>query len=233
MFGTLYIVATPIGNLADITFRALQILSSSSVVFCEDTRVTKKLLAHYDITTPCSSYHSFSPLRTIKKAGQLLKEGNDIAVVSDAGTPGISDPGVKLVRYLRNEYGALLRIETIPGPSALTAALSISGAPASSFVFLGFLPRKKRRESMLKALAEEQRTQIFYESPHRLLATLEALQNYLTKTREVIVLRELTKIHEQAVHGTAEEVHTYFQEHTDCVRGECVIVISSLEQREG
>ena len=229
MNGTLFVVATPIGNLADMSFRAVEVLRAASVIFCEDTRVTKKLLAHYDIHTPCVPYHSFSGFSRIKRIEEVLRSGNDVALVSDAGTPTVSDPGVRVVRYTRDILGDDA-VRVIPGVSALTAALSVSGAPASSFVFLGFLPRKKGRETLFRDIAAEMRTVVFYEAPHRLLKTLVALAEYMEVRREVIVARELTKIYEQTISGTAEEVLRYFQDNGDRVRGEFVIIISSLMQ---
>ncbi len=229
MIGTLYIIATPIGNLADISFRAVETLRSVDMLFCEDTRVTKKLLTHYDIHTPCVSYHSFSGFGKIHKAITMLREGKDVALVSDAGTPVISDPGVKFVREIRNVLGDAAVIQTVPGPSAVTAALSISGAPCSSFVFLGFLPRKKRRETVFQQIAAEERTVVCYEAPHRLLKTLESLREHIAPAREIIVVREMTKVHEQVISGTAADVLKYYHEHPDMVRGEIVLIISSLD----
>ncbi len=229
MTGTLYVIATPIGNLADMSFRAVETLKQADTIFCEDTRVTKKLLRHYDIQTPCVPYHSFSGFITIARAERLLRRGKDIALVSDAGTPTVSDPGVKFVRHIRDTVGAPIRV--IPGPSALSAALSVSGAPASSFLFLGFLPRKRGRESLFRSIADEKRTVVLYESPHRLLKTLEALCEHLDPRREVIVAREMTKVYEQLCAGTPDEVLAYYQEHADEVRGEIVIIISELVRR--
>ena len=228
MNGTLFVVATPIGNLADVSFRAVEVFRLVDAVFCEDTRVTKKLLAHYEIHTPCVSYHSFSGFGKIKRIEEMLRRGQDVALVSDAGTPTISDPGVRVVRHIRTVFSNDT-VRVVPGPSAVIAALSISGAPASSFVFFGFLPRKKGRETIFRDIAGEERTVVFYEAPHRLLKTLTALAEHLEEKREVIVTREMTKVYEQTVSGTAEEVLQYFQENGDKVRGEFVIIVSSLE----
>lgn len=225
-------IGTPIGNLADTSFRAVETLRTVDTIFCEDTRVTKKLLAHYDIGTPCVSYHSFSGFGKIARAAELLKQGKNIALVSDAGTPTISDPGVKFVRHIREAFNNEVTIHAVPGPSAVTAALSVSGAPSSSFVFLGFLPRKKGRKTMFEYITGEEKTVVCYEAPHRLIKTLEALQEYLDVSREVIVIREMTKIYEQVVAGTANEVSAYFAKHPDTVRGEMVIIISSLKKDE-
>lgn len=225
----LYIVATPIGNLSDITFRAVEVLKSVDVIFCEDTRISKRLLDKYNIDTPLISYHSFSGFSKIRKAVDLLISGKDIALISDAGTPTISDPGVRFVRHVRDTLGDKVKIHTIPGPSALVAALASSGAPASSFVFLGFLPRKKGRNSIFESISKEEKTVVFYESPHRLLKTLEALNDVLAPKREVVVSRELTKIYESSVYGNISEVLSYFKNNLDKVRGEFVVIISSLD----
>lgn len=226
--GVLYVVGTPIGNLADISFRAIDVLRSVDTIFCEDTRITRRLLSHYDIGTHCVSYNSFSGFSKINKAIDILKKGKNIALVSDAGTPTISDPGVKFVRTVRETLGEDVSIQTIPGASALISALSISGAPSSSFVFFGFLPRKKGRQTIYKEISNEEKTVVFYESPHRLLKALIELSEYIDPDREVIVLREMTKIHEQIVSGNISEVLEYFSNNLDKVRGEIVIVISAL-----
>ena len=231
MAKTLYVVGTPIGNLADISYRAIETLRLVDTIFCEDTRVTKKLLQHYKIATPCVSYHSFSGFGKIKRAIDILKQQGNIALVSDAGTPTISDPGVKFVRHIREELGEEVTIHTIPGASAVTAALSVSGAPSSSFIFLGFLPRKKGRQTLFKEIAKEERTIVCYEAPHRLLKTLTALQEHLDPTREVIIAREMTKIYEQVITGTAAEALTHYTNHPDEIRGEIVIIISSLHKQ--
>lgn len=231
MVGVLYVVGTPIGNLGDMTGRAVEVLRAVDTVFCEDTRVTRKLLAHYQITVKCMSYHSFSGFGKIAQAISLLRQGKDIALVSDAGTPTISDPGVKFVRQVREELGEMADVRAVPGASAVVAALSISGAPSSSFVFLGFLPRKKGRRSLFEEIAAEQRTVVCYEAPHRLLKTLEALREHVDPKREVIVAREMTKVYEQVVAGTAEEVLAHYVAHPDEVRGEVVLIVSALYKR--
>ena len=232
MTGTLYVVGTPIGNLEDMTFRAVTVLREVDTIFCEDTRVTKKLLARYAIDTGCVSYHSYSGFGKIARAITLLQQGRSIALVSDAGTPTISDPGVKFVRRVREELGGEADIRAVPGASAVTAALSTSGAPSSSFLFLGFLPRKKGRNTLFQKIADEKRTVVCYEAPHRLLKTLGALREHLDPAREVIVAREMTKVHEQVISGTAEEVLAYYATHSDKVRGEIVLIISSLQKKE-
>ena len=240
----LYVVATPIGNLEDITLRALETLKKVDVILCEDTRVTKKLLARHDISTRTLSYHAHSKLSRTSEIIAMLKEGKDIALVSDAGTPGISDPGSELVRHVRescvDEIAAgSIKIESIPGPSALTAALSIAGVPCADFTFLGFLPHKKGRQTLFKEIAESGRTVVFYESPHRIMKTLETLQKSAfvlppadgaqsksTSLKRITICRELTKIFEEVVSGTAGEVLSYFTEHPDKFRGEFVVIVS-------
>lgn len=219
---TLYIVATPIGNLEDMTLRAIRILKEVSVVFCEDTRTSSKLFSHYGITTPRESFHAQSPLSKINRIIELLENGKDVALVSDAGTPGVSDPGSLLVSEVRNRCDA--QISPIPGASALTAAISIAGVGLSDFVFLGFLPHKKGRQTLFKEMAESERAYVFYESPHRILKTLESLKDI--KNKKVTVFRELTKIFEERVSGTPDEVLSYFTDFPDKVRGEFVVIVS-------
>lgn len=221
----LYVVATPIGNLEDITLRALRILKEVDLVLCEDTRVTKKLLNHYGVTTPVLSYHEHSGRAKEEKVFSALAEGSDVALVSDAGTPGISDPGGRLVAHARERFGEGVTVVAVPGPSALAAAVSVAGLPVSDFLFLGFLPHKKGRETLFKEIAASKRTVVFYESPHRLMKTLGSLAVHLASNRRIVVLKELTKIHEEAVSGTAEEVEAYFKKHSDKVRGEFVLAV--------
>ena len=230
MVGVLYVVGTPIGNLGDMTGRAVEVLREVDTIFCEDTRVTRNLLAHYTIDVACVSYHSFSGFGKIALAIALMRQGKDIALVSDAGTPTISDPGVKFVRHVRETFGDAADIRAVPGASAVVAALSISGAPSSSFVFLGFLPRKRGRRSLFREIATEKRTVVCYEAPHRLLKTLESLREHVDPMREVIVAREMTKVYEQVVAGTAADVLAYYVAHSDKVRGEVVIIISALQK---
>ena len=225
MQGALSVVATPIGNLEDITLRAIRILTSADLVLCEDTRVTKKLLAHYDISTPCMSYHEHSGHTKHEKVTALLAEGKHLALVSDAGTPGVSDPGVRLVEHVRASLAHDVHIETIPGPSALVAALAIAGVPTEPCTFWGFPPHKKGRKTFFDTLADYQYTSVFYESPHRLVRALTALHERVDASAHVVVCRELTKVHECVVSGTAEEVLAYYAEHTDEVRGECVVIV--------
>jgi 16S rRNA (cytidine1402-2'-O)-methyltransferase len=226
MAGTLSVVATPIGNLADITFRAVETLKQADAIACEDTRVTAKLLARFDIQKPLLIYHGESGALATTRVLQQLAEGKHIALVTDAGTPGISDPGTELVRQARERLGDEVRIEAIPGPSALTAALSIAGVPTHEFVFLGFLPHKKGRQTLFREIADTERTVVFYESPHRIEKALASLAEVLPEERKVSILRELTKIHESVVEGSAEVVADYFTHHPQEVRGEFVVVVS-------
>ncbi|MES2216159.1 MAG: 16S rRNA (cytidine(1402)-2'-O)-methyltransferase [Patescibacteria group bacterium] len=229
---TFSVIATPIGNLEDITLRALKVLGSADLILCEDTRMTKRLLDRHDIHVKTLSYHAHSKISRVEEIIALLKEGKNIALVSDAGTPGISDPGSELVRQIREQMveeinSNTLKIEAIPGPSALTAALSIAGVPCADFTFLGFLPHKKGRETLFKEIAAAERTMVFYESPHRILKTLESLEVHLKDVpKKVVVCRELTKIFEEVVAGSAEEVKKYFESHPDKVRGEFVVIVA-------
>jgi len=219
-----YVVATPIGNMRDITLRAIRIFGEADIIFCEDTREGKKLLNHYKISRPLDSFHAQSLDSKIEKIIGLLDEGKNIALISDAGTPGISDPGVVLVRKVREALPDV-SIITIPGPSALTAALSISGIPTDEFIFYGFLPHKKGRETIFKEIAELKRTAVFYESPHRIMKTLESLKSHLAENRLVAIARELTKIYEEVFRGNATSVYQYYAENPDKIRGEFVVII--------
>ena len=234
--GKLSVVATPIGNLEDITLRALRVLKEADVVACEDTRVTKKLLSHFDIHTPTVSFHANSGERGFSKIIKLLDEGNHVALVSDAGTPGVSDPGLELVSVVREKFCRHLvstvdtkclqvEIEAVAGPSALAAALSVAGLRAPSFTFYGFLPQKKGRETLIKEMAHSPRASVFYESPHRILKALVMLQKLLPTTRRIGVFRELTKLYEEHTIGSADDVLAHFVEHQDRVRGEFVVII--------
>jgi 16S rRNA (cytidine1402-2'-O)-methyltransferase len=223
--GKLYIVATPIGNLEDITLRAIRVLGEVDIVFCEDTREGKKLLSHYKISKPTDSFQAQSLGSKIEKIIKFLGQGKNIALISDAGTPGISDPGVVLVKKV-HEALPNVSVITIPGPSALTAALSIAGIPTDEFIFFGFLPHKKGRETIFKEIADAKRTVVFYESPHRIMKTLESLAARLADNRPVAVCRELTKIYEEVFRGTAGEARRYYVENPDKVRGEFVVIVS-------
>lgn len=221
----LYVIATPIGNLEDISPRALRILAQVDLVLCEDTRHTKKLLSHYDIHTPTLSYHAHSRLAKIDKIAALIADGKDMALVSDAGTPSISDPGAVLIRALREQSSASdLSVVPIPGPSALAAALSVAGATDSEFSFLGFVPHKKGRETFFKRVTSIPHTVVLYESPHRILKTLSALSACMPD-RSVTVARELTKIHEEVRTATAVELLAEYERRPEAVRGEWVLVI--------
>ncbi|HEX2792489.1 MAG TPA: 16S rRNA (cytidine(1402)-2'-O)-methyltransferase [Candidatus Paceibacterota bacterium] len=226
MKGTLSVVATPIGNLADITYRAVETLRQADAIACEDTRVTAKLLSRYDIQKPLLMYHAQSGKQATTRILALLGEGKRIALVTDAGTPGISDPGSALVREARERLGDAVSIEAIPGPSAIAAALSIAGVPTDEFIFLGFLPHKKGRQTLFREIAESTRTITFYESPHRIEKTLASLAEGLEDDRKVIIFRELTKMHESVVEGTAAEVASYFAGHPGEIRGEFVVLVA-------
>jgi 16S rRNA (cytidine1402-2'-O)-methyltransferase len=222
---TLYLVPTPIGNLADITLRAIEILKSVDVILSEDTRTTGFLLKHYDIHKPLQSFHNFNEHKILSSLVQRMKNGTTMALVSDAGTPGISDPGFLLARACLQEE---IKIECLPGATAFVPALIKSGLPADRFAFEGFLPHKKGRQTMLKKLAIEERTIIFYESPHRLVKTLEQLKEYFGSERQVSVSRELTKKFEETINGTVEEVLQHFQDKE--VKGEIVIVVDGKKE---
>jgi len=219
----LYVVATPIGNLDDITLRALAVLKSVDLILCEDTRVTKKLLNHYGIDVPVMSYHARSGLAKIDKIIKILEEDKNLALVSDAGTPTISDPGSMLVSTVKKELPHV-SVVSIPGASALIAALSISGVSASDFLFLGFLPHKKGRETLFKEIADTRRAVVFYESPHRIIKTLVSLDKY-TKERKVHLARELTKVYEEVLSGTPERIKQTLETLPEKIRGEFVVVV--------
>ncbi len=218
---TLYIVATPIGNLEDITLRALRILKEVDFVLCEDTRQTKILLDKYEIKAPTISYFQHSGLAKINQIIDLLKQGKNLALVSDAGTPGISDPGNKLIELVLKEIPDL-KIEPIPGANAAISALSISGLPTDKFVFYGFLPHKKGKETILKEIINNKFTSVFYESTHRILKTLNKLKD-LGLDKQVVVCRELTKKFETVYRGPISEVLNELEKGIS--KGEFVIVI--------
>lgn len=220
--GMLSIVATPIGNLEDVTLRALRVLKEADVIVCEDTRVTKKLLDKHSIRTRLESMNARTEEKKIEKVLKFLEEGKDVALVSDAGTPTISDPGARLVRSAHETGHAVV---AVPGPSAVTAALSVSGLPSSEFLFLGFLPHKKGREKLFKEIAEEKRTVVFYESPHRIEKTLTSLAEHLGE-REVVITRELTKLHEEVLRGTAGEHLENMAQNKDKKKGEFVLIVA-------
>lgn len=225
---SLFIVGTPIGNLEDITLRALRVLKEVDLVLCEDTRVTKRLLTKYGIATPTLSYHAQSKLTKVEKILALLEEGKNLALVSDAGTPCISDPGSLLVAQVLEKFGDTVRVVPIPGPSALITALAAAGISVAQFTFLGFLPHKKGRETLFKEIAIAERVTVFYESPHRIEKTLEALEKFCGAQRKVIIARELTKVFEEFVRGTVSEVRNYFADNPDHIRGEFVVIVEKV-----
>jgi len=217
----LYLVPTPIGNLEDITLRAINVLKSVDVVLAEDTRTSGNLLKHLGISKPMQSYHIHNEHQTVQKIIARILKGESMALVSDAGTPAVSDPGFLLVREcLKNG----VEVECLPGPTAFVPALVNSGLPSDRFTFEGFLPHKKGRQTRLTELKEEERTMIFYESPHRLLKSLEQFAEYFGGDRQASVSRELTKMFEETVRGTLTEIIAYFTEKT--IKGEIVIVIA-------
>jgi 16S rRNA (cytidine1402-2'-O)-methyltransferase len=219
--GKLYIVPTPIGNLKDITFRAIEVLKGVDLILAEDTRTSGKLLKHFEINTPTQSHHMHNEHKTVDAIVQRLLGGTNIALISDAGTPAISDPGFLLTRAcLEND----IEVECLPGATAFVPALVNSGLPNDKFVFEGFLPVKKGRQTRLKALMEETRTMIFYESPHKLIKTLTNFCEYFGEDRQVSVSRELTKLYEETVRGTIKKVLDYYTNKSP--KGEIVIVVS-------
>jgi len=220
----LIIVPTPIGNLKDITLRALDVLKTVDIILAEDTRTTAKLLHHYSIDTKMMAYHKFNEHKTIETIIQKLQEEKQLALVSDAGTPGISDPGYLIVKACIENN---IEIECLPGATALVPALVNSGLPNHKFCFEGFLPQKKGRTKRLKELSEETRTMVFYESPHRLVKFLGQIVEFLGEKRSVSVSRELTKIHEETFRGTVEEAIEYFK--SKPVKGELVVVVEGKE----
>ncbi len=224
----LYIVPTPVGNLEDITLRALRVLKEVDLVLAEDTRTSSVLLKKFDITTHMESHHKFNEHKTVETVRDRILAGMDVALISDAGTPGISDPGFLLVRTC---VEAGITVETLPGATAFVPALVSSGFPCDRFVFEGFLPVKKGRQTRLKEMALEHRTMIIYESPFRLAKTLGQLAEHLGADRRAAVAREISKVHETVHRGTLAELHGYFTRNEP--KGEIVIVVSSLtEERE-
>jgi|TARA_B100001059_G_scaffold168316_1_gene168115 16S rRNA (cytidine1402-2'-O)-methyltransferase len=220
----LYIVPTPIGNLEDFTFRAINVLKDVNLILCEDTRRSKKLLIHYNIETPLRSHHKFNEHKEIGKIVDKILSGEKIALISDAGTPGISDPGFLAVRTcLENN----IQVECLPGATALIPALVNSGIPFDKFVFEGFLPLKKGRKTRLEKLSEEKRTMIFYESPHKLLKTLNDFSNSFGSDRKVSISRELTKIYEETIRLSLEESIKLFNEKPP--KGEFVIIVEGCK----
>lgn len=221
---SLYLVPTPIGNLKDITLRALETLQEVDVILAEDTRTSGKLLKHYDIKRPLESYHIHNEHQSISRLLHRMGEGVVFALITDAGTPGISDPGFLLVR---EALAADLEVCSLPGATAIIPALVNSGLPNDRFVFEGFLPHKKGRKTRIESLKEETRTMVFYESPYRLLRTLQQFSDVFGPERQVCASRELTKIHEENVRGSLQELITYYTENT--LKGEIVITLSGKQ----
>ena len=222
MTGTLYIVSTPIGNLKDATYRSLELLSDVDLIAAEDTRRTGVLLKHYEIKTPLTSFNSYNQAKKSDRLIARLKEGHNLALVSDAGTPGVSDPLYHLVRAALAEY---VSVVSLPGPSAVLAALTISGLPVNRFVFEGFLPRKKGRKKLIEDLVQEKRTIVLFESPHRIAKTLNELYQAMGD-RKAVLARELTKIHEEVIRGTLEDLAVVAEEQK--LKGEITLVISGV-----
>lgn len=223
----LYLVPTPIGNLGDMTLRAIEVLKGVDLVLAEDTRKSGILFRHFQISKPIQSHHKFNEHRTLESLVQRLRGGTTIALISDAGTPGISDPGFLLVRACIEEG---IEVETLPGPTAFVPALVNSGLASDKFVFEGFLPQKKGRQKRLSHLSNESRTLIFYESPFRLVKTLIQLSEHFGTGRKASVSRELTKIHEETVRGTLEELIQFYRDKT--VKGEIVLIVEGARGKD-
>lgn len=223
--GKLFVVATPIGNLQDISFRAVETLKKVNCIFAEDTRTSKKLINHYDIDTKLYSYHDHSSEKEIARLLDILKDHKDVALISDAGTPTISDPGYSLIRQCINEG---IDIIPIPGASALTAAISASGLPSDTFAFIGFLPTKKGRKKKISSLENLDMTIVLFESPHRLIKTLNQLKEALGE-RPIVVARELTKLYEEIIRGNFSSAIEFFE--AKKIKGEIVIMIGKNDDR--
>ena len=221
----IYLIPTPIGNLEDITLRAIRLLKEVDLILAEDTRVSIKLLKHFAIGTPLQSFHMHNEHKKVETVVEQLKNGKTVALISDAGTPGISDPGFLLVREALKEG---VEVQCLPGPTALIPALVQSGIPCERFVFEGFLPPKKGRQTRLEQMALETRTQVFYESPHKLLKTLEQLVTYFGADRSIAVVREISKLYESTLRGTAQEGLDFFEAHPP--KGEFVIVVEGVKK---
>jgi len=216
----LYVVPTPIGNLEDITIRAVRILKESDLILAEDTRTSSVLLKHLGVNVPLKSFHKFNEHQSVVRYVEQIRGGAKIALISDAGTPGISDPGFLLVRECVNQG---VEVCCLPGPTAFVPALVMSGFPTDQFCFMGFLPQKKGRQKMMKSVADDERTIVFYESPHRLIKALEQMKEIFGAERQISVSREISKIYEETIRGTITDVLTIFEEKG--VRGEFVIVV--------
>jgi 16S rRNA (cytidine1402-2'-O)-methyltransferase len=222
----LYLVPTPIGNLDDITLRAVKVLQSVDAVLAEDTRTSGQLLKHLGVQKPLYAHHAHNEHHSAAGVVKLLREGKTLALVSDAGTPGISDPGFLLVRACLK---AGVPVECLPGPTAFVPALVNSGLPTDRFVFEGFLPQKKGRQTRLSTLKTETRTLVFYESPHRLLKTLDQFIETFGAERPASVSRELTKLYEETVRGTLSEIHAHYAQHPETIKGELVLCVGGAE----
>lgn len=220
----IYIVPTPIGNLDDITLRAINVLKDVDLILCEDTRRSKKLLIHYEIETPLRSHHKFNEHKEVDIIIEKIKSGTKVALISDAGTPGISDPGYLIVRTcIQNN----IEIDCLPGPTAFVPALINSGIPSDKFIFEGFLPVKKGRKTRLEILSKEERTMVFYESPHKILKTLNDFLIHFGSNRKVSVSRELTKIYEETIRGT---IHSVLESLTEkSIKGEIVVIVEGYK----
>ncbi len=223
----LYLIPTPIGNLEDMTLRAIRLLGEVKLILAEDTRTSGRLLKHYEVETPMRSYHAFNEHQLVEQLVEELKKGVDMALITDAGTPGISDPGFLMVRACRD---AEVRVECLPGANALIPALAASGLPSDKFFFEGFLPHKKGRQTRLKFLADFPHTFALYESPHRLIKCLDQLATYCGPERPACVARELTKLHEEVKCGTLEELKTYY-EGPGTAKGEIVVLVSGKSDK--
>lgn len=224
MPGILYIVPTPVGNLDDMTFRAVQVLKEADLILAEDTRTSSVLLHHYDIHGKLQSHHKYNEHQTVEMVKDRILGGLNVALISDAGTPGISDPGFLLARACADEG---IEVQTLPGATACIPAIVSSGLPCDRFCFEGFLPQKKGRQSLIAELAKEQRTMVFYESPYRLVKTLEQFAEAFGENRRCSVAREISKLHEEHRRGTLAEVAAWFKEHEP--KGEIVIVVAGAE----
>lgn len=227
MAGILYIVPTPVGNLDDMTFRAVKVLKEADLILAEDTRTSSVLLHHYDIHGKLQSHHKYNEHQTVELVKDKILGGMNVALVSDAGTPGISDPGFLLARACAEEG---IEVQTLPGATACIPAIVSSGLPCDRFCFEGFLPQKKGRQSLLDSLAEETRTMVFYESPYRLVKTLGQLKEAFGEERQCSVAREISKVHEEHRRGTLAEVEAWFAEHEP--KGEIVIVVAGAEEKK-
>lgn len=225
--GKLFVVPTPIGNLEDITLRAIRVLKEAEVIFAEDTRTTRRLLKHLDIDKQVLAFHMHNEHRVLKQSVDRIKSSSSIALVSDAGTPGISDPGYLLIRACIQEK---VEVDCLPGAVAMIPAVVASGFPCDRFVFEGFLPHKKGRQTKLKLIAEEKRTTILYESPHRLVKCLGQIVEFMGEDKNVCVAREITKMYEEHKRGTAAEIKEYYENHPP--KGEIVIVIEGLDSKK-